>query len=261
MTEPGLLRSSLLHAGRVLRGARRTPLLVVQSLMFPAVLLVMFELVLSRSLMAFAPGRDAGELVALIVIIATVFGALVSGSGLFDEREAGLLARFTTVGSHAGSMLLGRVMAEVARVVCASVVLLLIGWAFGMSVHTGSLGVLAFFGVLAVIAATVGMAISTLAVTGATRSGLNLLAPVFLVLMFFNSGFAPIESFPSVVAPVVRFLPFTVGVDTLLWCLRGGPVPIWTPLLLAGWCVLVVALSGWLWATRAQARISGERTG
>ena len=255
----GLARGSLLQARRVLRGARRTPALVVQSLLFPALLLVMFQLVLSRSLAAFAPGRDAGELAALIVLVATVFGALVSGGSLFDEREVGLLARFATMPAHPGSVLLGRVLAEVVRVLFSAVILLLVGLLFGMTVHTGPLGVLAFLAVLAGVAATVGVAVSTLAVTGATRSMLNLLAPVFLMLMFFNSGFAPLESFPAVLRPVVAYLPFTAGVDTLLWCLRGGALGFRSPLVLVGWCVAALAVSWWLWSTRAAGRISGER--
>ena len=255
----GLARGSLLQARRVLRGALRTPELVVQSLVFPALLLVLFQLVLSRSLTAFAPGRDAGDLAALIVLVATVFGALISGSALFDERAAGLLARFATMPAHPGSVLLGRVLAEVVRVLCSAVLLLLVGLAFGMSVRTGPLGLLGFLAVLALVATTVGVAVSTLAVTSATRSVLNALAPVFLMMLFFNSGFAPLASFPALLRPVVAYLPFTVGVDTLLWCLRGGPLDVRAPLVLAAWCAAALAVSRWLWSTRAAGRVSGER--
>jgi ABC-2 type transport system permease protein len=255
----GLGRGTLLQARRVLRGALRTPELVVQSLVFPALLLVLFQLVLSRSLAAFAPGRDAGDLASLIVLVATAFGALVSGTALFSEREAGLLARFATMPAHPGSVLLGRVLAEVVRVLCSGVVLLLVGLAFGMAVHTGPLGVLAFLGVLAAVAATVGVTVSTIAVTSATRSVLNVLAPVFLVMLFFNSGFAPLASFPALLRPVLAYLPFTAGVDTLLWCLRGGPPDVRAPLVLAAWCAAALAVSRWLWSARAAGRVSGER--
>lgn len=253
-----MLRAGLLHAERVLRGSRRNPVLVVQSLLFPALLLVMFQLVFSRGLTAFAPGRDAGDLVALIVLVGCVFGALVSGAALFDERESGLLGRFATMPVHPGSMLLGRVLAEVARVLVAAVPLVAVGFAFGMRVPAGLFGLVLFFVVLAVLAAVVGVTVSSLAVTGATRSGLNVLAPVFLVLMFFSTGFAPLESFPAGLRPVVAYLPFTVGVDTLLWCLRGGPLDARVALVLLAWCAVAMGFAWWLWRARAAGRISGE---
>lgn len=45
-----------------------------------------------------------------------------------------------------------------------------------------------------------------------------------LLRMFFNSGFVPVEQYPSWLRPVVRDQPMSVAIDAMRGIIDGGPV-------------------------------------
>jgi hypothetical protein len=98
---------SLIQAKRLLMRWMRDPSTMIQALLYPALMLVMFRVVLGNSISA-ATGAPAiyGQ-VPMIALVGAMFGSIVSAVGLKGERKSGLLSRFWTTPTHRAAGLLG----------------------------------------------------------------------------------------------------------------------------------------------------------
>ena len=66
-----------------------------------------------------------------------------------------------------------------------------------------------------------------LVIAVATVSGkavIQQLSILFLLMLFFNTGFAPVEEYPGWLEPVVRYQPMSLAIDTMSGLTEGGPV-------------------------------------
>ncbi len=122
---------SLMQCGRLLRRWSRDPATMIQALLYPALTLVMFRLVLGDSITA-ATGQPAiyGN-VPLIALIGAMFGSVVSAVGLREEHKKGLLSRFWAMPIHRASGLVGRMMAEAVRIFATTLLIVVVGSALG----------------------------------------------------------------------------------------------------------------------------------
>ncbi|WP_163547874.1 ABC transporter permease [Candidatus Frankia nodulisporulans] len=238
------LRCAGLQAGWLLRRWSRDPLVLAQTLVFPAFLLLVFRAVLGDSITA-ATGRDSiYGTVPLTVLVGTAFGALGTGASLITERDQGLLARFHVLPIHRAGGPAGRLLAELARSLAASVVLTLVGLAVGLRFHHGVPAALGFVVVPCVLAVGIAALVTAVAVRARNQASLSLL------MLFFNSGFVPAGDYPGWLQPVVRAVPFSPAVETMRALADDGPVlvPFLQTLAWGGGLVVVfgvVALRGY----------------
>lgn len=238
-----LARQSWLQAGRGLRRAARTPPVLVQTLFFPGLLLFVLLAVFGE-LVAGATDQDHVQgLVPLMVVTGAMFGGLGTGAALVTEREEGLLDRFRVMPVHRGSVLAGRVLAEVGRVLLASVVLVGLGHAAGFRFQAGVPSAVGFFVVVAAVAVAFAWVVMAVAIRARTPEAVVALTPLLLLLMFLNSGFVPREAFPGFLQPVVGLSPVSCAVQAMLGLSAGGPVLV--PVLqTAGWLLALSVVFG-----------------
>jgi ABC-2 type transport system permease protein len=88
-----LALQSRLQAGRLLRGWTREPVVLIQSLIFPTFLLVVYNLVIGASVRNLTGGDSLYGLVPMCAVAGALFGAIGTGAAIPDERESGLLSR------------------------------------------------------------------------------------------------------------------------------------------------------------------------
>jgi ABC-2 type transport system permease protein len=133
------------------------------------------------------------------------------------------------------SVLGGRLLGELARVLIASAVIVAIGYAFGFRFRNGVLPAVGFFAVT--LAFAVGIAWAAIAVGVAGRNeesvGSSLSAPGTL-LLFLSSGFVPIQAFPAWAQPVVRANPLSCACTALGALAHGGPI-LWPVVQTLAW--------------------------
>jgi ABC-2 type transport system permease protein len=85
-----------------------------------------------------------------------------------------------------------------------------------------------------------GPAVAAYARSVAALSSLSML---FTLMLFFNTGFAPIDSYPGALRPLVRALPLSCGADAMRGLVDAGAVR--TPLLgVLAWTVAMLAVFG-----------------
>ncbi|NMN95273.1 hypothetical protein FGL95_09540 [Nocardiaceae bacterium YC2-7] len=234
----------------------REPLILIQSIIFPAFLLLVFDLVLGRTLTASA-GQDSiyGQ-TALVALCGAMFGALSTGLALIEERDSGILSRFWALPVHRASGIGARLIAEVCRVFAGTVVLTLVGMALGLRFEHGALGFVGFILVPALF--TIGFAVLVLAIAarGTGRAVLDSISIVCLLLLFFNSGFAPTNHYPGWLQPVVSAQPMSPAISTMRGLADGGAIA--APMLQTlAWTFALVGVFGWF-AVRGYRRAAAE---
>ncbi|MBJ7287710.1 MAG: ABC transporter permease [Williamsia sp.] len=200
----------------------RTTLL--QTLLFPALSMIMFKVVLGDAIGKATGQNSAFGTVPLVVLVGAMFGSLASGVRLTTERKTGLLTRIYVMPVHRGADLSARIVAELARILLGTIILTLLGMFIGWRFNQGLLSALAIFGV----ALLYGVAFSTLVLTVALSSSNVPLVPIMSLVsslfMFFNSGFSPISAYPAVIRPIVANQPMTCAIDTMRALATGAPV-------------------------------------
>lgn len=214
---------------------------LVQSLLFPALSMVMFKVVLGDTIGAATGRNSAFGTVPLVILVAAMFGSIASATRLNRERSTGLLARLYVLPINRAADLTSRVASEMIRILFTTIALLVAGHLIGFRFTQGlgpAIGL-----VLVALAYGAAFACMTLALAVNTRPGAPLVPYLGLfssLLMFFNSGFSPIDAYPSWLQPVVANQPMTPAIDAMRNLAAGGPltesltkVTIWVVVILS----------------------------
>lgn len=229
-----------------------SPAVTIQSVVFPAVLLMTLLAVFGSAVAEFTGGEAYVQRVTpALVISGAAFGSLGTAVGLFEDRTSGFFDRLRLTPFHrdkrshdpAGStslraMMLARSISEHVRVLLVAITLTLVGSAFGFRFEAGLGRSLAFFTLATLFGASfcwIGFALA------AGSSSMEAVTPplsgLFLILLFLSHGMVPLEAFPDAVQPIVEVAPSSLMMLTLQRLSGGGDVS--APLLGAtAWTVL-----------------------
>ncbi|MEV2218873.1 ABC transporter permease [Nocardia vinacea] len=235
---------SLIQCKRLLLVWARDPATTIQTLLYPALTLFMFRVVLGNPITA-ATGKPSiyGQ-VALITLVAAMSGAVVSALGFKGEKFTGLLGRFWTMPVHRAAGLTGRLLAEAVRVLVTTLFVIAVGLTLGFRFGQGPLAAIALIGIPVLFG--VGFAVLVTALATITE-GVMLVSIVGIVntlLMFFNSGFVPVIAYPVWLQDVVANQPMSCAIDAMRGLSYGGPVA--EPLLKTlAWTLSIIAVFGY----------------
>lgn len=237
-----MIQQSRLQAGRLLLGWTREPVVLIQALIFPTFLLVVYNLVIGESIRHLTGSSSLYGLVPMCAIAGALFGAIGAGAALPDERESGLLSRLWTLPVHRASALAGRLLAEAGRALVGSILIAAVGVAMGLRFQS-LFGALGF--VLVPVLMVIGFSTAIVAF-GVQSNGKNIitgLSTVCFLLLFFNSGMVPVDVFPGWLEPMVRAQPMSPAIETMRGLADGGPV-LWPALQSLAWVIGLVAVFG-----------------
>jgi ABC-2 type transport system permease protein len=175
-------------------------------------------------------------------------GAMIGGVGLMRERADGLLSRLWVLPVHRASGLLARLAAEAVRIVATTAVIMCTGLVLGFRFRQGILESLAWLLIPTVWGLAFTMVVITLALYAANTIVVEATEVVWGLLMFFSSGFVPVDQYPSWLQPVVRNQPISCAIEVMRGLSLGGPVlaPMVATLLwsagVAAACVIPMAI-------------------
>ncbi|HEY5856676.1 MAG TPA: ABC transporter permease [Aldersonia sp.] len=251
-----LASTTKLQTARLLRRWSREPAVLIQSLVFPAFLLVVFQWVLGRTITLFSGSDSIYGQVPLIALLAGMFGTLTTGIALTAERDAGLLARFWVLPVHRASGLASRLLGEMVRTLASTVVMLGIGYLLGFRFQQGGWAAVGFVLIPVLLITGFATMVIAVAVVSSGKTVLELMSTVCLLMLFFNSGFVPTDEYPGWLQPVVRVQPMSPAIEAMRGLSEGGPVAVPVLQTLA-WTVGLVAVFGWL-AVRGYRRAAAE---
>ncbi|GGK58013.1 ABC transporter permease [Nocardia camponoti] len=235
---------SLIQCRRMLKVWLRDPSTTIQTIVYPALTLLMFQIVLGNSITNATGIPSIYGQAAMLTLVAAMTGAQVSALGFKREKSSGLLSRFYTMPIHKGSLLTGRLLAEMLRIVLTTVIVLLVAVPLGFLFMENPLTNIA----LVCVPVLFGLGFTVMVTALATvTEGVMLLSVISIVntlLMFFNSGFVPVFAYPTWLQPFVAHQPMSCAIDAMRGLSYGGPVA--GPLLeTAAWSVGMLIVFGY----------------
>ena len=189
-------------AKRNLIKIKRVPDLLVFTTMQPIMFVLLFAYVFGGAIRV--PGVNYREfLMGGIFAQTVVFGATLTGSGLADDMQKGIIDRFRSLPMSRSAVLLGRTLSDVLNNVLVVAVMGLTGLVVGWRVHTSPLEALGGFALLLLfsyafswVLAFVGLLVPTVEVIN------NASFIVLFPITFAASTFVPLQSLPG---PLQRF--------------------------------------------------------
>ncbi|HEV2073066.1 MAG TPA: ABC transporter permease [Thermomicrobiales bacterium] len=253
-----LIDSLVLAHRSLLRVPRQLDWLIGVTVM-PLMFLLMFRYIFGGTVQATMPaGENAvNYLVVGIVLQGIVFGGMNTALGLATDAKEGLMDRFRSLPMSRVSVLLGRVLADMAIAVFVTTITLLVGLLVGFRPTGDFMNWLAAIGMLLLVAfamswvgAAVGLWLKT--IEAVNSIGFSLIMP----LTFVSSAFTRPEFMPSWLQGFAKNQPFTLAVDTTRGLLTGYPEvgnKGWIAVAwLVGTLVVMIPLSVWLFERRAK---------
>ena len=215
--------TSILTA-RLLRRWGRDPATVLESLAMPVALLVTVNIVLGNGISQLTGHSALYGSVPLIAMVGAMSGSMVGGIGLMRERTDGLLSRLWVLPVHRASGLLSRLAADAVRIVGTTAVIMCAGLVLGFRFRQGILASVAWLLVPATFGVAFTMVVITIALYAANTIMVEATEVVWGLLMFFSSGFVPVDQYPRWLQPVVRNQPMSDAIEVMRGLSVGGPV-------------------------------------
>ena len=246
---------------RLLLRWSRDPLTVFQAIVLPALFLVMIDVVLGKQITSYSqfsnPGYNAlfGS-VPMTMLLGVMSGSTAGAIALGRERDDGLLSRFWVLPVHRASGLLARIVAELIRIVATTIVLLATGYVLGFRFEQGPVAALAFLVVPLLFGVAFAVLVTAVAVISAKAALVEGVALISSLLMFFSTGFVPLQAFPEWVRPIVEHQPLSLTIEAMKGLSFGGPVqgPLLGSLAWSVGAIVVFAVPAVLGYQRASRR-------
>jgi len=230
---------------------KRIPDLLIFSTVQPIMFVLLFAYVFGGAIKV--PGVNYREYLMAGIFTQTVaFGSALTGVGLADDLQKGIIARFRSLPMSRAAVLLGRTTSDLLNNGLVVVVMALCGLAVGWRINTYVARGLAGFGLLFLfgyamswISATIGLSVRTVEV--AQSAGFVWIFP----LTFLSNAFISTDTLPGGLQPVADWNP--ISSITLaardLWgnapdgLARGGGFPAEHPVALSLlWCAAILVV-------------------
>ncbi|MDX1891018.1 ABC transporter permease [Mycolicibacterium sp. 050158] len=233
-----LAAESMVFAGRLLTHWRRAPLVPLQSLLFPTILLIVYYMLVSKSMMRLTGGDGLDVVVSMCAVAGGMSGALAAALSIPDERDDGLLSRFWMMPVHRASALAGTLLAEAARTLAATVVIVAVGILLGLRFHGGP-GAAVLFVLIPVLWVSVyATMVIVVALRCQSRVVLTWINTFSLGAVFGSSAVIPPDLLPGWATWFVSKQPMSPTIESMKALARDGfalgPL-LWT----AAWIIAI----------------------
>jgi ABC-2 type transport system permease protein len=256
MSATTALADSRIMVTRSVRRSLRDPEAFFTALMLPVVLMLLFVYVFGG---AFDTGVEYVDYVVPgLIVLCAGFGAGTTAVAVATDMTNGIVERFRSMPISSSSVLVGHIVASLARNLVATVLVigvgLLIGWrpsASGLDWLTASAMIVLFVLAMSWLSAAVGL-------LARSAEAANSFTIALMFLPYVSTAFVPAQTMPNGLRQVAEHQPFTPIVETMrgLWMgatSTGAPVghELWVAV---AWCVGILAVSmtaaTWLFRNR-----------
>lgn len=252
-----VLANSVLIGGRVLKHFVRSPVMVIATFGFPVLQLFML-LAAFQLLVRDAVGESYVARLAPLIVLITAFSAILSSAiGFWVDIRSGVFTRFRTMPINSLSVLFGRILGDLARIMVIAVLVVVIAYLPGFRFAQGLGAALAFF-VLVALYGVMCTSIAVLVALSAPHPGaiVRWVQLPSLALTLMSSGYVPLGVFPGPVQPFVAVNPMSLASEALIGLSRGGPVLV--PVLgTVAWTVGVSVICAFLVARKFRRFVAG----
>lgn len=208
MTATKALVDGAIVAKRNLIKIKRVPDLLVFSTMSPIMFILLFAYVFGSAIKA--PGGVSYRefLIPGIFVQTVIFGSTITGAGMADDIQKGIIDRFRSLPMARSAVLVGRTTSDLLNNVLVIVIMSGTGLLVGWRIRTGILDALAGFLILLLFAyamswvmALVGMVVPSPEVVN------NASFMIIFPFTFIANTFVPVQGFNSVLKAIANWNP------------------------------------------------------
>jgi ABC transporter DrrB family efflux protein len=217
-----VLSDWLVMTRRGLTETLRKPSLLVLTFIEPVILIVIFRYAFGGAIRT-PNGSYVNFLVPGILVLTAVFGAIVTGIGLSEDLNKGIVDRLRSLPIARSAVLVGRTLSDLARNVGSVILMLAVGFLVGFSPTEPILRVIAAIALLLLFAYVFSWISATIALLvrdpeTAQGAGFVWVFP----LTFVSSAFVPTNTMPAAVRAFADVNPITLCVDAVRALTIGG---------------------------------------
>jgi ABC-2 type transport system permease protein len=209
---------------RVLLRWRRDSATMFEALIMPVVLLFTVDIVLGDGVTQLTGHNALYGSVPMIAMAGVMDGAMVSGVRLMRERTDGLLSRLWVLPVHRASGLLSRLTADMIRIEVTTAAILCAGVVLGFRFERGPVAAVAWM----LVPLALGLAFSATVIAISLYASNTVMVEateiIWAVLMFFSTGFVPLNQYPHWIQPLVQHQPLSLAVEAMRGLSLGGEV-------------------------------------
>lgn len=203
---------------------RRLPQLIVFSFIQPMMFLLLFTYVFGGAI-ATSTANYISFLLPGVLVQTVLFGSMMTGVGLAEDMQKGMIDRFRSLPMSRAAVLAGRTITESIRNILIMVFMTIAGYIMGFRIEHGfgnfaiALAIIVLFGfAFSWVSATIGLAVKN--VETAQTAGFIWVFP----LAFCSSIFVPLESMTKGVRAFAEHNPITYTVNVVRALSLGTPV-------------------------------------
>jgi ABC-2 type transport system permease protein len=227
---------------------------LISSIALPVMLMIVFVYLFGGAIQT---GTEyVNYVVPGVIVLCAAFGAATTAVSVSSDMTSGIMDRFRSMSITPGSVLVGHVVASLARNMLAAGLVIGVALIIGFRPSAGPAEWLSVAGLLVLFitsmswfAATVGL----FARSPEAASGASFFA---MFLPYLSSAFVPIETMPSWLRPVAEHQPVTPLIEAVRALLVGGDVGSSAAVAVAWWAGI-----GLLFAVLATRQFAARRTG
>jgi ABC transporter DrrB family efflux protein len=201
-------RDARIVARRNLIKIKRVPDLLVFTLLSPIMFVLLFAYVFGSAIPLGGDISYREFLMAGIFAQTVVFGATITGAGLAEDMQKGIIDRFRSLPMSRTAVLTGRTASDVVNNVLVLIVMSLTGLAVGWRVNTNPLQALGGFLMLLLFAYAVSWIMAFVGLLVPSPEVVNNASFIaILPLTFIANTFVPTDNFPPVLRTFANYNP------------------------------------------------------
>ena len=211
------LHDSRVFVGRCLRRSWRDPEAFFTALMLPVVLMLLFVYVFGGALRT--GGAYVDYVVPGLVVLCAGFGAGTTAVAVAADMSTGIVDRLRSMPVAGASLLVGHVVASLARNLVATALVIGVGVAIGWRPSGSVVDWLAAAGMVVLFVLALSWLAAAIGLLARTPEAASSFTIVLMFLPYVSTAFVPAATLPAVLRPVAEHQPFTPVVESMrgLW--------------------------------------------
>ncbi len=201
-------RDARIVARRNLIKIKRVPDLLVFTLLSPIMFVLLFAYVFGSAIPLGGDISYREFLMAGIFAQTVVFGATITGAGLAEDMQKGIIDRFRSLPMSRTAVLTGRTASDVVNNVLVLIVMSITGLVVGWRINTGILPALGGFLILLVFAYAVSWIMAFIGLLVPSPEVVNNASFIAIFpLTFIANTFVPTDNFPAALRTFANWNP------------------------------------------------------
>jgi ABC-2 type transport system permease protein len=253
------LSDSRVMVTRCVRRSLRNPEAFFTALMLPIVLMLLFVYVFGGALNT--GGKYVNYVVPGLIVLCAGFGAGTTAVAVATDMTNGIVDRIRSMPIYGSSLLVGHIVASLARNLVATTLVIGVGLGIGWRPTASPLEWLAAVGMVVVFVLALSWLAAGVGLLARNAEAATSFTMVLMFIPYVSTAFVPASSMPTVLGDFARFQPFTPIIETMrgLWMghTSTGVTVGHEALLAIAYCAGIIAISAvaasWLFRHRTAA--------